>query len=351
MVSGGQDCEYSLKLAERTLELIRAYRSPASPRAYAVWYTYVAALNPALNEAVKRLTAEHGVLGDADIEVLYETHLDRQRRPADMQRTSTAVLAEIDQLTETLDLALGSTRRYGESLESLSQNLTGPAVNRERVREVVAALVSATRDVASTNRTLEARMREGRSEIETLRETLQAARVETLTDALTGISNRRHFDEMLDGAIAGTREQRGEASLVVIDIDRFKRFNDTYGHLTGDAVLRLVAAVMREQVKCGATLARFGGEEFGIILPGVGTEAAREIAERVRTSTMVRELVKRSTGETLGKVTISLGVATSRPGDTAVSLLERADQCMFLAKRAGRNRTIDDAVLPAAQVA
>ena len=224
-------------------------------------------------------------------------------------------------------------------------------MNRERVREVVSALVVATRDIAATNRTLEARMREGRAEIASLRETLQAARVETLTDALTGIANRKHFDERLRAALDEADRQRGEASLVVLDIDHFKGFNDTYGHLTGDAVLRLIAAVMREKVTGRATLARFGGEEFGIILPDLGVEAARAVAERVRTGVMVRELVKRSTGESLGKVTVSLGVAGCRPGDTAVTLLERADQCMFAAKRAGRNRTVDDARETAAQVA
>ncbi len=339
---GSQDRDYSLKLAERAFELIRAHGSPASPRAYAVWYTYVAGLQPHLNQAVKRLMAEHGSLGEADLALLYDTHIDNQRAMGEARRTSADVIAEVDQLVEMLDLALGSTLRYGESLETISQGLAGPAVNRERVREVVAALVVATRDIGATNRTLEARMRESRTEIAGLRETLQAARVETLTDALTGLANRKHFDEMLVKTLDEAALTRTKACLVVLDIDQFKRFNDEYGHLTGDAVLRLVAAVMREQVKGRATLARFGGEEFGVILPDTGREVGRRIAESIRTSVMGRELVKRSTGESLGKVTVSTGVAALRPGDSVVTLLERADHCMFAAKRAGRNMTIDD---------
>ena len=119
-----------------------------------------------------------------------------------------------------------------------------------------------------------------------------------------------------------------------------------HGHLTGDQVLRLVGVTMRERVRSKATLARFGGEEFGVILPETSLDSARATAEQVRENVMSRELVKRSTGESLGKVTISLGIAAFRPGDSCISLLERADQCMYRAKRAGRNRTFTDAESP-----
>ena len=112
-------------------------------------------------------------------------------------------------------------------------------------------------------------MRDTRGEIETLREKLEATRLESLTDPLTGLFNRKHFEEMLKASIDAARGRAPPMSLIVLDIDFFKRFNDLYGHLTGDQVLRLVAIVMRESVEHAArSLARFGGEEFGIVLPG-----------------------------------------------------------------------------------
>jgi diguanylate cyclase len=156
------------------------------------------------------------------------------------------------------------------------------------------------------------------------------------------VSNRKHFEETLIRAIERAGQDRSPLALIVIDIDHFKRFNDTYGHLTGDQVLKLVGMTMREVVKSKATLARFGGEEFAIILPDTTMQPARALADTIRQSVMSRELVKRSTGESLGKVTISAGVAVLREGDTAVSLLERADQCMYMGKRMGRNRTVTD---------
>ncbi|HYF52764.1 MAG TPA: GGDEF domain-containing protein, partial [Salinarimonas sp.] len=292
--------------------------------------------------SLKRIATDNGAVTDAHIEGLHKAFLSNQRFAAEAEKTSGSVIVEIDQVMEMIDLALGSTARYGESLQAMSDEVSG-TVDRKRIREILESLVVATKDVAATNRTLEARLKESRGEIVTLRETLEAVRIETLTDPLTGIANRKHFEEMLAKSIDQAVVEQSPLALVVIDIDHFKRFNDTYGHLTGDQVLRLVAQTMREQVKTKATLARFGGEEFGIILPQTTLESARAAAESVRVAVMGRELVKRSTGESLGKVTVSLGVAGLRRGDTLVSMLERADQCMFAAKRAGRNRSVSDA--------
>lgn len=340
-----QDVERSFEISQRALELMKAYGSGAYPRSYEVWYTYVGGSKPLMNDAIKQLTAKQGNLSHGDIETLYQAHLCGTQFMDEAERTGESVLVEINQVMEMVDLALGSTAKYGRSLEAFAQDLAGP-VDRSRIREVLESLLGATRDVSETNETLEARLKETRREIELLRETLEAVRIDSLTDPLTGISNRQHFEEMLVQAIVDARAHKRPLALIVLDIDHFKRFNDTYGHLTGDQVLRLVGVTMRERVRRKATLARFGGEEFGVILPGATLDAARATAEEIRENVMSRELVKRSTGESLGKVTISLGIATFRSSDSSISLLERADQCVLGAKRAGRNRTLTDAESP-----
>jgi len=340
-MSTDSDGERTFSIAVRAMELMRTYGSSADPRAYEVWYTYAQGHKPLMNDAIKRLVASHGALPQAELEALHKHFLSSQRFAVEAEKTSTGVIAEIDQVVEMIDFALGSAARYGQSLEAFSAEVSGP-LDRRQIRHVLESMVVATKEVSSTNRVLEARLKETRGEIETLRSTLEEVRVESLTDPLTGIANRKHFESMLIRAIDEANEERSPLALIVIDIDHFKRFNDTYGHLTGDQVLRLVSMTMREQVKTKATLARFGGEEFGIILPQTTIETAEKTAERVRESVMARELVKRSTGESLGKVTISVGVAALRRNDTAVSILERADQCMYAAKRNGRNQTVID---------
>ena len=128
------------------------------------------------------------------------------------------------------------------------------------------------------------------------------------------------------------------------DIDHFKKFNDTFGHQTGDQVLRLVANCLSENVKGRDTAARYGGEEFAVILRGAPVDAAVTLADQIRMAVQSKKLVKKSTGDILGTITISIGAAEIGPGDAAASLIQRADACLYAAKNAGRNRVMS--VLP-----
>ena len=129
-------------------------------------------------------------------------------------------------------------------------------------------------------------------------------------------------------------------SLIMTDIDHFKSFNDTWGHLTGDQVLRLVAMSMKQNVKGQDITARYDGEEFAVVLPNTVLRSAVTVGDHIRRAVMSKELMKRSTGQNLGRVTVSVGVATARNGDTVQSLISRADSCLYAAKRNGRNRVI-----------
>lgn len=331
----------TLSIGDRAAELMRKYSDTASPRCYELWFTHVSNARPELSEALKGKLAKGIRLSETDVDTLYEAHLSNARLTSQLERAGTGMVSEIEDVVGFIDNALSSAARYDASLTAISADLANAESGRG-LRDILESLVLATREVAATNRTLETRLKDSRGEIEGLRETLEQVRVETLIDPLTGVANRKHFEATMAEA-AGRAAASGEhLSLIVIDIDNFKRFNDVYGHLTGDQVLRLVSAAMHDQVLPGVTLARFGGEEFAMVLPGVDRASAYACAEKVRQNVEARELLKRSTGESLGRITISLGVAELQPGETATSLLERADNCMYSAKRAGRNRTAVD---------
>lgn len=328
-------------IGKRAAELMRAYSHSASPRSYELWYTFVTGLKPKLNEVVKGLVAEKQTLSGDDIDRLYDQHFAQESLDRQADKTSNGVLLELTKVVDLIESALGSAARYGSSLEDAHDDLK-VGVEGAKLQRIVETLIEATRVVAASNQELESRLHASRGEIEGLRQVLEEVRAEALTDALTGIANRKHFEITLAARVAQSHLEKTPLVLVVIDIDHFKRFNDTFGHLTGDQVLRLVAAAMRESMNAEATLARFGGEEFAMILPGADEEFALGWAETIRQNVMGRELLKRTSGESLGRVTVSLGIARLRPDDTVNSLLERADLCMYRAKSAGRNRTVTD---------
>jgi diguanylate cyclase len=345
MTSKSNEKDSGLRIAVKTVDLMKTWKSPAHPRSYEVWYSYLSGGRDGLTASIKTLMESQDAIGGREIEKLHDEFLSPHRLPDQAEKASAGIVKEIANVMEMIDMAMGSTEKYGKSLEAYSNDLDGQ-IDRTKIREVVQSLVLATNDISATNKALEARLHETKSEINSLRESLEVVRIESLTDPLTGIANRKHFEEMLLKSVDHAAVERAPLALIVIDIDHFKHFNDTYGHLTGDQVLRLVSMTMRERVKTKATLARFGGEEFGVIMPDTTIDSARATAEIIRQSVMSRELVKRSTGESLGKVTISVGVSAFKRGDTAMVLLGRADQCMYQAKRTGRNKTVCDYEMP-----
>ena len=129
-------------------------------------------------------------------------------------------------------------------------------------------------------------------------------------------------------------------SLLMTDIDHFKTFNDTFGHIPGDQVLRLVAQAVKQNVKGQDVAARYGGEEFAVVLPRTALRQAATVGEHIRRAVLGKELMKRSTGEHLGRITISIGVAALRSNDTVPALIGRADAALYAAKRSGRNRVV-----------
>ena len=165
-------------------------------------------------------------------------------------------------------------------------------------------------------------------------------RSESLTDPLTQLANRKFFDTTLEKAIAEARAKNEPLSLMMTDIDHFKNFNDSFGHLTGDQVLRLVAMSVKQNVKGQDTAARYGGEEFAIILPNTVLRSAITVADHIRRAVMTKELMKRSTGEHLGRVTISIGVATLHKTDTA-QIADRAHRRLPLCRQAPRPQPRD----------
>jgi diguanylate cyclase len=341
-MSEPEEHERTMAYADIALGQIRSLRQPAIPRNYEIWYTYATGYNPTLNQVINETLAKNGTLTEADLDHVYATYISAARLNEQIGNVGSRVMDEIDQVMAMIDTAVGSASTYTENLNSVSDELH-TIKDRDGLRMIVESLVATANEMMQTNRTLEQRLQASREEINQLQEDLATVRSESLTDPLTSLANRKHFDDQLKQAMAEAEERSEPLSLIMADIDNFKSFNDTWGHLTGDQVLRLVAMALSQNVKGQDIAARYGGEEFAVVLPNTVSRSALTVADHIRRAVMSKELLKRSTGQSLGRVTVSFGVATAHRGDTAETLIARADTCLYAAKHHGRNRVICEA--------
>ncbi|MGO9360178.1 MAG: GGDEF domain-containing protein [Xanthobacteraceae bacterium] len=332
----------TLAFAEVALGQIKSLRQSAVPRNYEIWYVYATGYNAALNKIINETLARHGKLTEADLDQIYETYLSQLRTTDRIDKVGARVINEIDEVMNLITDALGMTTEFGKSLDGATADLVA-AHDRDGILAVVNSLVKSTRDMRDNNKILENRLIGSKQEVANLQQSLEAIRAETLTDPLTGLGNRKYFDRAIEDAVKNAVKNGEPLSLLMFDIDHFKSFNDNYGHLTGDQVLRLVAMSLKATIKGQDITARYGGEEFAVVLPNTALRQALTVADHIRRAVMSKELKKKSTGEILGRVTISVGVSMLQPGDDTDSLIERSDACLYAAKRNGRNRVVCEA--------
>jgi diguanylate cyclase len=331
--------ERTLAFAEVALGQIKSLRQTAVPRNYEIWYVYAAGFNSPLNKIINETLARNGKLTEADLEQIYETYISQIKTTDRIDKVGARAIGEIDDVMTLISDALGMSASYDDNLSGATQRLA-VARNRDQVKAIVETLVKSTREMRETNKALEDRLTLSKAEIGNLQQSLEAIRTENLTDPLTGLGNRKYFDRSIETAVQNALATGEPLSLLMFDIDHFKSFNDSYGHLTGDQVLRLVGMSLKQTIKGQDITARYGGEEFAVVLPNTAIRQALTVADHIRRAVMAKELKKKSTGEILGRVTISVGVSMLRPDDDTDSLIDRADACLYIAKRNGRNRVV-----------
>jgi diguanylate cyclase len=331
--------ERTMAFADVALGQIRSLRQVAVPRNYEIWYVYATGYNSSLNKIINETLARNGKLTDSDLDQIYETYLSQIRTTDRIDKVGARVINEIDDVMQLITDSLGMTTTFGDSLAGATQKLSATS-DGEQIKAIVAKLVNSTREMQETNKALEDRLTASKGEISQLQQSLEAIRAESLTDPLTGLGNRKYFDRALGAAVELATQLGEPLSLLMLDIDHFKSFNDNYGHLTGDQVLRLVGMSLKQTIKGQDITARYGGEEFAVVLPNTPLRQALTVADHIRRAVMSKELKKKSTGEILGRVTISVGVSMMKPGDDTDALIGRADACLYAAKRNGRNRVI-----------
>ncbi|MCR9235321.1 MAG: GGDEF domain-containing protein [Alphaproteobacteria bacterium] len=331
-----EDFRRTLVHGEAALKQIKRCEVPAFPRHYELWYTYSAGFDQKLNTAINEILRSRGKVTLEETTYLYDTFLSPFRLGDKLDQFGSNFSDQIETMLGSIDQSMEVNEDYSTTLSELSSEL-GAAKNAGAVKNVVHQLVKATAVVRASHKEMEDKLKESQSQVAELKDNLEAARFENLTDELTGLGNRRLFDQTMSRKVQASSGIGTTFCLIMLDIDHFKQFNDTWGHQTGDQVLRLVGMTIKNTISAPDIAARYGGEEFAVILPDTTLDEAIMQADLIREAIKDRKLLKRSTGEKLGNVTVSAGVARYEQDDTAVTLIERADAALYSAKRAGRN--------------
>lgn len=329
--------EKSIVQAHKALWLLVERRCPATPQNYELWYNYAAGHNLGLMEQVDQAVDDKGRLAQPLADKIYDDKLSPALGSKQVSEISSKVSSELTDVMQMLESAHGQTTDYGRSLNTFSEELDG-AFDETDLKGIVERLVASTKKMEQNNEELETRLNTSQQQIADLNVSLETARTESRIDQLTGIGNRKAFDEKVKELTAVAIGDGQELCMLMGDIDFFKKFNDSYGHQTGDQVLRLVAACLSSVLKGQDFAARYGGEEFVVLLPETALQAALTVGNHLRKTVMSKKLVKKSTNENLGHVTMSFGAAKFRAGDSIESWTHRADACLYAAKRAGRNQ-------------
>jgi diguanylate cyclase len=243
----------------------------------------------------------------------------------------------LEEVSRAANNAGSDASRFGDTLVEHSARLESEAIGPDLLRAVVADLLADTRHLCMVTRELSSQLDKSVREIGLLTERLEQAQTEALLDPLTRLCNRRGLERSIEELGEESRGLTG-AALLIVDLDHFKTINDTHGHLLGDKVLRAVAQILRANIKGRDVAARIGGEEFAVFLPDTTLPGAAAVAQQIREAVAKVRLRRTDRNEYIGSITASIGVAHARSGDTLDNLIERADEALYCAKRAGRNR-------------
>ncbi|MCF6194477.1 MAG: GGDEF domain-containing protein [Kangiellaceae bacterium] len=327
---------HSVSVFKDTVPLMRSNGIPLTPENYALWYTYSNGSVDGLNQAINK-NLERGIEFSKRLNrELYDEYIETHDSQAlDGYHEATKEL--IEKLLLELKEVSGGSDEYLSSMEMCEKQLReNPDVSQ--LNDIVGQVIEKTKNINETNKGLAESLKKMEEEVNTLKSGVESLTEQANTDQLTKIANRRGFELKYELFEQDFKENGNEFSLLLIDIDHFKKFNDTHGHTIGDKVLSYVAGTLNSAIDMEDIAARFGGEEFVIALKNTNQEKAMQTADKLRVIVSNKKLRSNQAKGSLGNVTISIGVATIKSDEDFDSLMDRADKAMYQAKSNGRNK-------------
>lgn len=269
-------------------------------------------------------------------EKLYEKFFSAEKELKTIVETGATFQKELKKIVSVLKETGEDTSLHTNTLmEQMSKLSDFEGANE--LKDIVKVIIDDTDKMQAQSQKLESKLEESTFKIESLQSNLENARIESRTDALTNIGNRKFFEEKIEEYVTNHKKLGHDLCLIPCDIDFFKKFNDNFGHQIGDQVLKVVAHVIKKELGLQGSAARYGGEEFAILLPKAKLGDAIELADHIRKVISERIIKNKNTGANFGRITMSFGVASMNANMTADDLIQKLDSALYLSKANGRN--------------
>jgi len=327
-----------------TIPRMKDLEIPITPENYFVWYEFENGKNKKLIDTLQsHLDGGTTFTPTLNNELFEKFFADKTRDMLSNVQGSTEKLVE-GLLSELEGMQAGAAS-FSSTLDESQQELKkNPDI--KSISKLVANLVAETDQVKKTNATMEQKLIVMKDEVNILKQDMDDLNTTAYTDQLTNIPNRRAFDEAIERLRDDFQSNAEVFSLLFMDIDHFKKFNDTHGHAVGDKVLTFIATILKKGIKGSDMVARYGGEEFVVLLPQTNYQGSVIVAQQLCDKVAKKTLIMGGENKTsLGNISISIGVAVVSASDTVASMIERADKALYQAKEEGRNRVVGEQAL------
>ncbi len=311
------------------------WQIPLTPMNYHILFEYESQ-NDLLRGELDKIFKKEKTLPIEQGTILFERYCKTSKVDKEMKSIQNDVITNLKDVLKDVLTANDDVNNYQKNLKNFSGEITN-VDDMSAVTSLIQKMVSDTATMAKSNQKFQNKLEDANQLAETLKHKLEEAQKDAFTDGLTKINNRNAFDTKIDEMFHTFEKEKEKFSFIIIDIDFFKKFNDKYGHLVGDEVLKVVASALFKNVKGNDFVARYGGEEFVIIFPETSLQNATIISDVIRKKIEHKKNTIMQTGKELDQITISIGVSEVRKGDNVETLIERADNALYLAKDSGRN--------------